>query len=103
MTKPNPKMARYAEAYLTIANAKITFGPLMSEAEAARYAAEFYREDEATTFNLGCTDFQTSRAAVFAVEAIRLLNAGTDGVLGAVALLQLAIDDITHQAAEQPA
>jgi hypothetical protein len=106
------KYMRFAEAYVAMAGAKYRpaapgdgYGsinltdeqmadPDVLAAEAVRYAVRFGREDDECMFNLGCTDYATNRASVFAIEAVRLLAGGTDGQPYALKLLSLATREI---------
>ena len=106
------KYMRFAEAYVAMAGAKYRpaapgdgYGsinltdeqmadPDVLAAEAVRYAVRFCREDDQCMFNLGCTDYTTNRASVFAIEAARLLATGIDGRPFALKLLNLATREI---------
>jgi hypothetical protein len=62
--------------------------------EAVEYAVAFVCEDDARTFNIGCSNYATNRALVLTIEAARLLCGGFDGDQHAVRLLKLAITEI---------
>ena len=46
-----------------------------SPREAAARAEAFLKEDDAMTWPIGCSDFETNRALVFTIEAARALCA----------------------------
>jgi hypothetical protein len=66
--------------------------PKRLEEEANAYVKNFVKEEDTLSFRIGCTNFDTNRAAIYAIEAARCLCGGADGV--AVKLLQMAIDEI---------
>src|SRR6266511_402736 len=45
--------------------------------EAREYAQRFLREEESGSYFAGYTDYRSNRAAVLALEAFRLMNAGS--------------------------
>jgi hypothetical protein len=47
--------------------------PARLRSEAAQYASDFLGEEDEDKFSVGCSDFNTSRAFVWAIEAARLL------------------------------
>lgn len=72
------------------------------EAEARDYAVSWWAEEDQQYFWLGCCDFVSRPAAVFAVEAARNLNAGTIGKQTAIALLKMALRDVERDARQDP-
>lgn len=58
--------------------------------EARRYAAEFIKEEDTRTFNIGCADYRTLQAFFWLIEAARLLASGRDGNEGALKLVKFA-------------
>jgi hypothetical protein len=99
-----PKLARFKEAYLSMAR-NADYRPDAGhgwglDTEAAVYAAEFCTEENTDAFNIGCSDFTTNRAFVWTIEAARCLAAGTPGYATALRLLRMALDDV-EQATRQ--
>jgi hypothetical protein len=106
------KLLRFAQAYVMMADAKYRpqapgdgmGGIYLSAAElkdrerlymeAAQYAAQFSKDDDSHDFHIGCSNWETNRATVFAIEAARLL-AGADNDT-ALSLLRLAIKEVTE-------
>lgn len=68
--------------------------PARLRQEAARYAIAFNKEDDALTFRVGCSNFDTNRALVYTIEAARLLCGGDNGNAIATRLLKMAIKEI---------
>jgi hypothetical protein len=107
----NQRLARFAEAYMMMAD-RARYRPqapgdgcgstyLTKEqeadperlmAEAIAYANQFGGEDDARTFNIGCSNFTTNRALVFVLEAARSLCGGKDDL--ALDLLKMALDEL---------
>jgi hypothetical protein len=110
-----PRLLRYADAYLQMANEAryrpsapgdgcghidLTRKQLADRErlhdEAVGYAMAFSTEEDTRKFNIGCSNYTTNRAFIFTIEAARVL-AGSWNVLGdelAVRLLEMAIDEI---------
>jgi len=93
----NPKFERYVDAYLTLER-KLKWGgpryrePISPEERARKNALDFYEVDEnSMAHQVGCTDWTSSRAVIYAIEAVRALNGGSDGVQDGVELLELAL------------
>ncbi len=47
--------------------------------EAREYGQRFLQEEDRGAYRAGCTDFRSLRAAIWALEAFRLMNAGSFG------------------------
>jgi hypothetical protein len=62
--------------------------------EAWQYATRFFIEDDECHFFIGCSDFATSGAFCFVIEAARQLATGTAGRATALGLLRLAIGEL---------
>lgn len=113
----NPRLMRYVEAYLMMAR-RGDYRPaapgdgmghvhLTEEEcgdrgrllrEAVKYAKDFDKEEDGCTFNIGCSNFETNRAFVLAIEAARLLAGGGD--THAKRLLKMAVEELqVHLAA----
>ena len=81
---------RFAEAYKMLAelgyrpdapsdglgNITVPYTELDLDAEAREYARRFEEEEDTGHYWGGCTDYRFNRAAVLALEAFRLMNAG---------------------------
>jgi hypothetical protein len=115
-----PRHERYAEAYLAMAqqakyrpeapsdglgNISLTDAELADQqrlaGEATTYAVRFGREDDACAFWIGCSNFRTNRAFVWAIEAARQLASGSDGEATALRLLRMARDEIKRAQCER--
>src|SRR6516162_7387943 len=111
------KLARFKEAYLRMAqdaryrpsapsdgvgniglSAKELCNPARLDREAAAYAAAFCAEEDKGAFHIGCSDFETNRAFIWAIEAARCLASGILGEPHALRLLQMAIADVEQAA-----
>jgi hypothetical protein len=110
----DPRFGRFIEAYLAMAeraryrpaapgdgmgfiflSEDEAAGPARLRSEAAQYTSDFLgEEEEEDKFSVGCSDFNTSRAFVCAIEAARLLATGEEGRRKAVTLLQMATEDV---------
>jgi hypothetical protein len=107
----NPRDHRYAEAYLAMVEKaryrprapgdgigsvlltrKQLRDPGRLEKEALDYVKGFVAQEDTHSFWVGCTNFETNRATIYAIEAARCLCGGADDV--ALRLLQMAIDEI---------
>jgi hypothetical protein len=62
--------------------------------EAVAYADRFAAEEDDGSFRVGCSNWSTSRAFVWVIEAARLLASGTSGNRYAYELLSMAIAEI---------
>jgi hypothetical protein len=67
------------------------------EQEASAYATRFLKEENTLKFGIGCSDYQTNRAFMFAIEAARLLAGGLGSEPYAIKLLKLAIEDVERE------
>lgn len=63
------------------------------EIEAASYARRWWREEDGTTFQLGCCDYPTRAATIFAIEAARMMCGGF-AQPEAGSLLRLALESL---------
>lgn len=84
------KLQRFAEAYKMLAelgyrpaapndgfgHITVPQAELDLDQEAREYARRFAKEEDTDHFWAGCTDYTSNRAAVLALEAFRLMNAG---------------------------
>jgi len=66
-------------------------------AEATAYALAFDREEDSLQFWIGCSNFSTNRAFVFAIEAARVLASDSDGNPVAQKLLEMAVAEIRDE------
>lgn len=108
----NPKLQRFYEAYLMMAerahyrpaapsdgfgNIQLTLEQVRDDyrlqREAVAYALEFDKEEDTNSFWIGCSDYKTNRAFVWSIEAARLLASGdTDDK--AIVLLEMALEEV---------
>lgn len=84
------KLERFVEAYKMMAEMgyrpaapsdglggiAVPYAELEVDIEAKEYASRFAAEEDSNTYYAGCTDYRFNRAAVLALEAFRLMNAG---------------------------
>jgi hypothetical protein len=73
-------------------NITVPLEELDLDAEARKYAARWWAEEDEMTFWLGCCDYKSRPATVYAVEAARCMNGGDQTT--AKRLLQLAVDSL---------
>jgi hypothetical protein len=69
------------------------------DAEARRYARAWTAQEDAGRFLVGCCDYRTRPATIFAIEAARLLCSGADGNRHARRLLAMAVAELEDAAA----
>jgi len=62
--------------------------------EAAKYALEFLKQDDAMEYPMGCPDGRMNKAFFYAIEAARLMCGGIDAKPAARKVLDLAIEEI---------
>jgi hypothetical protein len=65
--------------------------------EAAAYATRWWDEEDAFTFNIGCCNYPTRPATIYAVEAARLMGSGVFGDPWALKLMRLAVAELEAQ------
>jgi hypothetical protein len=116
----NPKLARFAESYRlmwTIAKYRpqapgdgfghidLSRQQLADQArlhrESVDYAIGFSKQEDTDSFMIGCSDFSTNRAFVWAIEAARVLAAGTQSNSFALKLLEMAAQEVKDELAAQ--
>src|SRR6267378_4893128 len=64
------------------------------EKEAADYAEHWNQEERKHIFRIGCCNYVTRSATIFAIEAARCMCAGNRGNKRALKLLELAVQDL---------
>jgi hypothetical protein len=64
------------------------------DAEAAEYARRWWEEEDQGIFYVGCCDWETRPATIFAIEAARLMCSGYLALPAALRLLHIAVADI---------
>jgi hypothetical protein len=64
------------------------------EKEAAQYAKNWWAEEDNLKFFVGCCDFQTRRATIYAIEASRNMCGGKRGDATALRLLKMAVKEL---------
>jgi hypothetical protein len=67
------------------------------EKEAATYAVGFSKEEDTLKFYIGCSNFRTNRAFIWAIEAARNLAGGDAGNTTAIKLLEMAAEEVKRQ------
>jgi hypothetical protein len=77
-----------------LGNITVPVAELNIEREAAAYAEQWWKQEDHCVFNLGCCDFRTRRAAIFATEAAHLMNGGSAGNSYALILLRMAAKEL---------
>jgi len=74
--------------------------PLRLSAEAESYARRFIYEEASPGFPIGGSDFETTRALVYTIEAARALCGA--GCPVALKLLEMAAEDLRDAVKERP-
>jgi hypothetical protein len=69
--------------------------------EAVEYAIGFRKEEDGHEFWVGCSDYETNRAFMLAIEVARLLAGGLGGEKYALRLLRMAIQEIENAVRER--
>ena len=89
---------RYRPAAPSDGLGNITVPPeqLDLDAEARAYAASWWADEDRMEFAVGCCNYPTRPATVFAIEAARLLCGANDD--GARRMLRLALDELEREA-----
>ena len=64
------------------------------EREARDYARRWWKEEDNLKFFVGCCDFDTRPATIFAIEAARNMCAGVLGSRVALRLLKMAVKQL---------
>jgi len=72
-------------------------GDLNLQRECEDYERRWDEEEDSNSFHIGCCDYSTRPATIFAIEAARAL-CGTNNDL-AIDLLRLALDELTEKEA----
>lgn len=68
------------------------------DVEAREYGQRFLKEEDNGVYWAGCTDFRSLRAAIWALEAFRLMNAGSFGGEAIVPrLLRMAAEEYERE------
>jgi hypothetical protein len=78
----------------TVQNIEHAARRMAPDGDAQAFAQEWIEEEDSHVFFLGFTNYPTAQAAVFAVEAVRLLNAGNEHNADALRLLRMAVEDV---------
>lgn len=92
------KKARYYPAAPSDGVGNI-IGEIDVEAEAEKYAEHWWTEESSFDFFVGCCNFRTRPATVFAIEAARQMCGGDGGNITALALLKMAVADLEKETA----
>lgn len=77
-------------------NADQLADPEMLEKEARKYALVFAREEDDRGFFIGVSDYETSQAFVYTIEAARCLCGGIDFRELAGKLLMMALEEMNR-------
>ncbi len=75
-------------------NITIPVDELDLDAEAAQYAHEWWAQEDTGSFTIGCADYPTRKAMIYALEAARLCCAGGNSPEFAERLLRLALQEL---------
>jgi hypothetical protein len=112
----HPRLERFCEAYLAMAE-KAKYRPAAPgdgcghvyltkaelrdrkrlEKEAVTYAVGFSNEEDTLKFYIGCSNFRTNKAFIWAIEAARQLAGGDEGNATAIKLLEMAAAEVKRQ------
>jgi hypothetical protein len=115
MRTTDPRLENFRQAYLQMAreakyrpqapsdgfgNIQLTLAevqdPQRLQAEAAAYAVRFLAEEDDDRFWIGCSDFRTAKAFIWAIESARLLASGDGGNAAAIKLLHMAAREVAR-------
>jgi hypothetical protein len=77
-----------------LGNVAVPEEELNMEREAAKYAARWWKSEDDRTFFIGCCDYRTRPASIFAIEAARLMCSGGSGNPYALKLLKMAVKEL---------
>lgn len=67
------------------------------DVEATTYAHRWNRDEDSMEYWVGCCDYATRPAVIFAIKAVRNLNAGMFGRATALTLLKMAVTSLEAQ------
>lgn len=95
--------ARYRPAAPSDGVGNITAPPekLNLERESLQYAESWWDQEDKRKFNVGCCNYSTRPATIFAIEGARLMCAGSTANKTALELLQLAVEQLKSAMAKQ--
>jgi hypothetical protein len=62
--------------------------------EAVEYTRKWWKEEDDQSFHVGCCDYSTRPATIFAIEAARNMCAGVGGQTTALRLLKMAVREL---------
>jgi hypothetical protein len=77
-----------------LGNMPVPEAALNLEHEAYRYAEKWWASEDDRTFYVGCCDFRTRPATIFAIVAARLMCSGQGGNSYALKLLKMAVKEL---------
>jgi hypothetical protein len=77
-----------------LGNITVPIERLSLEREAAAYAKQWWKQEDDFNFFLGCCDFSSRRATIYAIEVARNMCAGRGGDATALALLKMAVKEL---------
>lgn len=86
------KRERLAQAYAGLLSAG--YQPGSTEAQ---YISRFLAEEDKGEYHAGCTDFRSLRAAIWTLEALRLMNTGNFGADVVPKLLHMALSEYKRE------
>jgi|HubBroStandDraft_6_1064221.scaffolds.fasta_scaffold233742_2 hypothetical protein len=69
--------------------------------EAEQYAAQWWKAEDDCIFFIGCCDFGSRRATIYAIEAARNMCGGSSGNPYALKLLKMAVKELERVLAEE--
>lgn len=78
-----------------LGNITVPLAELDLDAEAREYAGEWWKQEDALNFFVGCCNFPTRPATVYAIEAARLLCGAQDDT--ARRMLELALGELSEK------
>ena len=77
-----------------LGNITVPSEELNLERESLQYVARWWEEEDKHEFQVGCCNYETRPATIFAIEAARLMCAGHSANKTALELLQLAVEQL---------
>jgi hypothetical protein len=92
MELPGNIREQIKEAFRAIAKELGAAVPSNSEANA--FAETWWKQEDDLTFRIGCADFTTRKATIYAIEAAKFMCAGRSGDAAAIKLLKLSLAEM---------
>ena len=73
---------------------KATGGQPLSEAEIDKFTERWWEQEGSLYFEVGCADYASRKAAIYAIGAAKAMCNGAQGDQAAIKLLNLALEEM---------